>query len=541
MTSRQVPEQKRGRTGWKRPSTTSSQVSKGIGYGSGSTRSKFDLDRVVEEKLAMEEHLMWLLCAITTFLCGDSLKLCEPNANLTPPKDQPTVPIDVVEELVDSCLLDLFEYNFNNDSLFDISNRMDYHQALIELTTALAYVPEFLPNLVLPRGESSKSIAKEILPRFRATLNQYPRSVRGHSPDFVFMDFIRRVNDLSEVVCKLARRFEQNLPPEQRVKTASILTRRQIDSRPMSASMEHTVYTQILQNYQIQNNKIVDATGKPVYNFAFKKELRSVNPFAPSLKDRTKRIAKELASIHSSLPLNASNSIFVCMDESRIDVLKILISGPDDSPYANGLFEFDVFFPSNYPLSPPKFSFLTTGGNTIRFNPNLYADGKVCLSLLGTWEGRQEERWNPQTSSLLQVLVSIQSLIFVKDAYFNEPGFEKFQTTEKGREFSNRYNMHIMQATFQYAIFDQLKHPSPFFKEVTKRHFWLKRNAIIEQAEVWLREIQKPEHANTLYDTDGDSATFSETSYLSPLTQRQNVLRLVEEFKSMPNPLSEQQ
>jgi len=28
---------------------------------------------------------------------------------------------------------------------------------------------------------------------------------------------------------------------------------------------------------------------------------------------------------------------------------------------------------------------MTTGGGTCRFNPNFYANGKVCLSILGTW------------------------------------------------------------------------------------------------------------------------------------------------------------
>ena len=73
----------------------------------------------------------------------------------------------------------------------------------------------------------------------------------------------------------------------------------------------------------------------------------------------------------------------------------------------NGLFEFDIFFPNNYPNVPPKCQFLTTGAGSVRFNPNLYADGKVCLSILGTWEGRPEEKWNP-LYSCLQVLVSIQ-------------------------------------------------------------------------------------------------------------------------------------
>lgn len=44
--------------------------------------------------------------------------------------------------------------------------------------------------------------------------------------------------------------------------------------------------------------------------------------------------------------------------------------------------------------------FLTTGGGRVRFNPNLYDCGKVCLSLLGTWSGPS---WEPGVSTLLQV------------------------------------------------------------------------------------------------------------------------------------------
>ena len=56
--------------------------------------------------------------------------------------------------------------------------------------------------------------------------------------------------------------------------------------------------------------------------------------------------------------------------------------------------------------------FRTTGGGTVRFNPNLYRNGKICLSLLGTWHGGiKTEEWN-ESSTLLQLLISIQSLIF---------------------------------------------------------------------------------------------------------------------------------
>ncbi len=65
-----------------------------------------------------------------------------------------------------------------------------------------------------------------------------------------------------------------------------------------------------------------------------------------------------------------------------------MIAGPEGTPYANGLFEFDCFMPLEYPRVSPQIHLCTTGGGTVGFNPNLYNDGTVCLSLLGTWAGR---------------------------------------------------------------------------------------------------------------------------------------------------------
>lgn len=71
------------------------------------------------------------------------------------------------------------------------------------------------------------------------------------------------------------------------------------------------------------------------------------------------------------------NLHFCRCDEERLDVMKVLITGPIDTPYANGCFEFDVFFPYDYNISPPVVNLRTTGNQTVRFNPNLYNDGKV--------------------------------------------------------------------------------------------------------------------------------------------------------------------
>ena len=96
-----------------------------------------------------------------------------------------------------------------------------------------------------------------------------------------------------------------------------------------------------------------------------------------------------------------TNSIFVRVDTERIDVMQAIIFGSKKTPYSGGAFLFDIFCDNNYPNKEPKFTIATTGAGQIRFNPNLYANGKVCLSLLGTWRGRSAaENWNPKISNL---------------------------------------------------------------------------------------------------------------------------------------------
>lgn len=125
--------------------------------------------------------------------------------------------------------------------------------------------------------------------------------------------------------------------------------------------------------------------------------------------------------------------------------------GPEGTPYANGCFFFD-FHLLDYPNSAPAGKFLTTGGGSVRFNPNLYNCGKICLSLLGTWSG---PKWIPNKSTLLQILISIQGLILVGDPYFNEPGYESRRHVAKAA--SDSYNQNIRKQTLKWAIEDPLR------------------------------------------------------------------------------------
>lgn len=66
------------------------------------------------------------------------------------------------------------------------------------------------------------------------------------------------------------------------------------------------------------------------------------------------------------------------VDESRLDVLKACIVGPDDTPYAKGLYMFDIFLGSAFNQVPPKVKGITTDGGKARMGPNLYANGHTC-------------------------------------------------------------------------------------------------------------------------------------------------------------------
>jgi hypothetical protein len=57
--------------------------------------------------------------------------------------------------------------------------------------------------------------------------------------------------------------------------------------------------------------------------------------------------------------------------------MRAIITGPEGTPYEGGCFVFDLLFPEGYPNVPPLMVLQTTGEGRVRFNPNLYADGKV--------------------------------------------------------------------------------------------------------------------------------------------------------------------
>lgn len=131
-------------------------------------------------------------------------------------------------------------------------------------------------------------------------------------------------------------------------------------------------------------------------------------------KQTIQRLLNDIKQIIKS-PLT-ENGIYYSHDET--DLLKgyALIIGQSDTPYYGGYYLFEFRFPNDYPYKPPTVTFHTNGEN-IRFNPNLYKCGKVCISLLNTWSG---EQWT-SCQTISTVLLTLCTLLS-KDPLLNEPG-----------------------------------------------------------------------------------------------------------------------
>ena len=108
-----------------------------------------------------------------------------------------------------------------------------------------------------------------------------------------------------------------------------------------------------------------------------------------------KRLQKELAEIQSG---NIESISAGPVDERDMYKWQAVITGPEGSPYAGGVFFLNVNFPPDYPFKPAKFTFTTKV-----YHPNIDRNGGICLDIL-------QSQWSPALT-VSKVLLSISSLL----------------------------------------------------------------------------------------------------------------------------------
>lgn len=169
---------------------------------------------------------------------------------------------------------------------------------------------------------------------------------------------------------------------------------------------------------------------------------------------KVKRIISELKDFHRSRPSN----IFIDYDESDISQIEALIIGPADTPYENSFFRYKITYNNTYPLNPPKVIYTSSYGKYI--HPNHYANGKLCLSILGTWSGPS---WIP-TMNISTILLNI-SAILDETPLKCEPGFAN--ADEKKVDM---YNEMARYSTLETSLRMANDEKNQTFKEIMQQY-----------------------------------------------------------------------
>mmetsp|Transcript_26785 Transcript_26785/g.43077 ORF Transcript_26785/g.43077 Transcript_26785/m.43077 type:complete len:699 (-) Transcript_26785:1639-3735(-) len=417
---------------------------------------------------------------------------------------------------------------WGNDSVMDVTGRLGLYSELLKIVDICGTAPPYtgLQATLFSNGDdeesdSDDSAVQVVLPGVKSTsllakkkdkrniymmmrkLNEQGRHFSQNVGDSNgvgndTMEMKAFFQDLGDVLRTCSEKIEKNPYLRAELDESTPVSKKQrrdllklnattggFDKESLSKG-----YIEALKDIQFRSVSLLDLAtvgNSPRVHYEFAQEACGLLGATGSNKTRMLRIGKEMSTMATSLPLSWGSGIFIRTDENRPDVMCAMILGPEDTPYANGAFVFDIWLPSNYPNVPPKVILKTTGHGSVRFNPNLYNNGKVCLSLLGTWAG---PGWNKSTSTLLQVLVSIQSLIMVEQPYFNEPGYEVNLGTPLGDESSRSYNRVIRDGTMKYALLEHIRDPPYLFKDVLKLHFNLKHKEIRAQCAKWVSEAE---------------------------------------------------
>ena len=197
-------------------------------------------------------------------------------------------------------------------------------------------------------------------------------------------------------------------------------------------------------------------------------------------RETTSRLLKDLKQIIQN-PLT-DNGIYYSHDDE--DILKgyAMIVGPSETPYFGGFYFFKFDFPTDYPHSPPIVTYCTNGDN-IRFNPNLYKSGKVCVSLLNTWRG---EQWT-SCQTISTILLTLCTLL-CKDPILNEPGIVRSHP-----DFE-RYTRIIEYKNVEIAIIQMLQKKSGvFMDEFNVFYSFLKEEFLKNKSQILLQLQKKTE------------------------------------------------
>jgi ubiquitin-protein ligase len=154
-----------------------------------------------------------------------------------------------------------------------------------------------------------------------------------------------------------------------------------------------------------------------------------------------------------------SDGVLLRFDPDDMRNVCMCLVGPESTPYEHCFFLLKLVAHENHPKVPPQATYLTTNG-AVRFNPNLYADGYVCLSILGTWH--EGPGWRPSTLECLGQ--TIRATVLTETPLRCEPGFSGYAVDEVAQ-----YSRFVEFHSLDFSIAQAIEHPPSGFEDFRPR------------------------------------------------------------------------
>ena len=145
-------------------------------------------------------------------------------------------------------------------------------------------------------------------------------------------------------------------------------------------------------------------------------------------------LSKELERLQNNDDLGASVGL---VDDEDLFSWSVIFEGPPDTLYEGGFFKALLKFPEDYPNNPPEMKFVTE-----MWHPNIYPDGKVCISILhppGEDEFNEmetaDERWRP--------IIGVESIIISVISMLNDPNLDSPANIDAAKNFKENKESYL--------------------------------------------------------------------------------------------------
>lgn len=96
----------------------------------------------------------------------------------------------------------------------------------------------------------------------------------------------------------------------------------------------------------------------------------------------------------------------------------------------------------------------------------------------------------PGEATILQILISIQAMIFCENPVENEPGMAGMAASTGSSNIHQGFNSNIRAMTAKFAILNWANNPPALWSDEVKYHLRNNGNKILQTVETWARDAQ---------------------------------------------------